>query len=161
MIDALSVTARSWLGTRFVHQGRRKRQVLPDGRIDHGGVDCLGLLVGVAQELHLTARDGTPLHFFDKTDYGWLPDGEALALTLDHCLTRLPQGKENVRVGDVVLLRLDGNPQHLGMILDGVDAEHLNLMHAYFPARKVVEHGWDAYWQSKLVAAYRVPNFLA
>ncbi len=54
--------ARSWVGTKFHHQGRRKNV----------GVDCIGLIVGVAQELGLNVED--------KTDYAREPkDGELKA----------------------------------------------------------------------------------
>ena len=52
--------ARSWVGTRYVHQGRVKRNAH-----NLGGCDCLGLLVGVVRELRMLSdvRDsqGEPL----------------------------------------------------------------------------------------------------
>ncbi len=69
--------ARSWLGTRFHHQGRLKHNAN-----DAGGCDCLGLLVGVAEELQLHA-EGTPVMAFDERDYGHYPDGVRMREVLE------------------------------------------------------------------------------
>ena len=63
--------ARTWLGTRFHHQGRLKANA------EHkGGVDCLGLIVEVSRELNITDKNGGLLASHDMTDYSWLPSGE-------------------------------------------------------------------------------------
>lgn len=150
----LPCVARSWLGTRFLHQGRLKR-----GAGEGGGVDCLGLLVGVARELGLRDRQGRALAESDCADYGQFPDGEALRRTLAELLVEIPCS--DVAPGDIALFRFDGNPQHLAIVgnyedaADGGDVP-LSLIHAYAPARKVVEHRLDAAWRTRMVAAFRV-----
>jgi hypothetical protein len=58
----VATQARAWIGTPFAHQ-HRARGV---------GVDCVGLVIGVARELGLVPS------CFDVTGYGSVPDGVAL-----------------------------------------------------------------------------------
>lgn len=139
--DTIVACARSWRGTRFVHQGR--------GR---GGVDCLGLLAGVAHELGLRARDGSLLIAHDALSYSKQPDGALLRARLDELLW--PVDAFVWQPGDVALFALDGQPQHLAILSD-YGAGEPGMIHAYAPARKVVEHRLDAMWRKRLVCLYR------
>lgn len=136
--------ARGWIGTRFHHQGRLKRT-----ETHRGGVDCLGLLIGIARELDLRAPDGTPLAVLDKPDYGHFPEGEALKEALERLL--LPVNPCEMQSGHIVLLAPDGVPRHVGIISEGP-----SLIHAYAQARKVVEHNLDAWWCVKIVSCYAI-----
>ncbi len=142
--------ARGWLGTRFHHQGRIKKS-----HTHAGGVDCLGLLVGVAAELKLRQPEGLLLHEFDEQDYSHLPDTARLKCALDTLL--LPLGSNPIQPADIVLLEVDGRAQHLGLISDY--AGGLGMIHAYAPARCVVEHALDEYWLSHLAGSYRLICF--
>ena len=137
--------ARGWLGTRFHHQGRLKKAA---GQ--QGGVDCLGLLIGVARELGLRARDGELLERFDVTHYGHFPDGVALRRELERHLAVV----EVMGVGDVVLCDVDGQARHVAIVGDG--REGMTLIHAYAPARRVVEQYLDDVWRGRIVAVFRV-----
>jgi hypothetical protein len=139
------VCARGWLGTRFHHQGRLKKTVT-----HKGGVDCLGLLVGIACELDLRAADNTLLADFDRADYTHLPDTERLQQTLSSLLVAIPMG--GIAPGTILLLNIDGRPQHMGIVSDL--GRGLGLIHAYAPARAVVEHVLDTIWHERIVAAY-------
>jgi cell wall-associated NlpC family hydrolase len=136
--------ARSYIGTRFHHQGRLKRT--PSHK---GGIDCLGLLVGVAREVNIKGRNGEMLADFDANDYPHQPDTVALRARLSMLLQKV----ETIMVGDIALFDIDGAPQHMGIISECEGG--LGLIHAYAPARAVVEHALDAYWQKKLVGIYR------
>ena len=94
---------------RFVHQGRRKKTAT-----DPGGVDCLGLLIGVAASLDLKDCAGNPLAAADETEYSKLPDGLRLSERLAELLT--PISIHDLQAGDIALFTLDNNPQHLGII---------------------------------------------
>lgn len=148
----LTATARTWLGTKFHHQGRLKMT-----REHRGGVDCLGLLVGIAAELDLRGRDRVRLASLDMTQYGHYPDEQRLRAALDDALW----AKEGLTPGegDVALLEVDGRAQHLGLItrypLSG-GAATLGLLHAYAPARGVVEHALDASWKARVIGLWRL-----
>ena len=64
--------ARTWLGTPFHHQARLKGK----------GCDCLGLIVGVVDELGLKNEQGEFLAGFDEVTYSKEPDGAYLVQKL-------------------------------------------------------------------------------
>ncbi len=152
--DCIVVSARSWVGTAFAHQGRRKAC-----GADPGGVDCLGLLVGVAAECGL-ARNGRPLAACDRRDYGHYPDEQRLYEALARYLTAMPPAA--LQSGDVCLMRIDATARHLGIVgqyrpaAGSPQPHYLTLIHAYAPARRVVEHRLDAQWRERVVAVFRL-----
>lgn len=117
--------ARGFLGVKWRHQGRNM-----------AGVDCLGLVILVANQLGLSE--------FNSADYGRIPDGQRLraGLTEHMDVTRTPQP------GDVLLMRFEQHPQHVAIVTDR------GIIHAYAQVRKVVEHRLDSVWSSRIVAAY-------
>ena len=151
MTHPIVACARGWIGTRFHHQGRVKKTA------EHkGGVDCLGLLVGVAHELNLKDGEGRPLALADEANYSHSPDSVRLSARLGELLVPVPPSVgEGVIPGDIVLLRVDANPQHLAIISDSGDG--LGLIHAYAPARAVVEHPLDEWWRERIEAAFCIP----
>jgi hypothetical protein len=52
-----------------------------------------------------------------------------------------------------VVFEFDSNPQHLGVI---VGTAPLMMLHAYMPARKVVEHRLDEQWMKRAKAFFRI-----
>lgn len=149
MKNDIVTCARGWLGTRFHHQGRLKKTVA-----HNGGVDCLGLLVGVADELQLTTPDGQRLSAADDTRYSHLPDTSELQRKLTSLLQEIPV--EGIRHGDIVLLDINDSPQHLAIVSDWKDG--FGIIHAYAQARKVVEHALDDYWRRHIIRAFRVSS---
>lgn len=121
--------ARSWLYTPFHHQGRLKGV----------GVDCLGVILGVAHELKITD--------FDVKGYGRIPSGkqieEGLAL---HC-NRVHISE--MRNGDIILFRFDKEPQHLAFKTD------VGILHSYQSVGECVETSMDESWQRRLVSVWR------
>lgn len=217
--------ARSWIGTPFAHQGRKKGQ----------GVDCLGLLIGVAAALRLRGCDGKLLVSRDSLAYGHYPDEVALREGLGRVLIPIsewekkrgqqakpfrhncrndsasrvqrvrhpgiiagimksralawraevsrpergqskhntpfptmpvsadaddaplpssPPGERDTIPAIIGLFRIDGSARHLGIIAQ--DGPYPTLIHAYAPARKVVEHRFCEAWQGRLVQAYLI-----
>lgn len=141
MTLSLSHAARGWVGTRFAHQGRRKASAR-----DAGGVDCLGLLIGVAEECGVKFA-GRSARQLDQTDYGHFPDEMRLLRALSTHLTAC-----DIQADAVALMRIEGRAQHLGIL--GEHAGQLSLIHAYAPARKVVEHGVDEGWKNKIIQCF-------
>lgn len=90
-------TARSWLNTPWVHQGR-----LPPFALD-----CAGLLICVARQLKLVAVD------FDVTGYRRQPDGTMI----DIC-SQFMVPIDDFRLGAAIVVSIRGEPQHLGIIGD-------------------------------------------
>lgn len=148
--DGIVAAARGWLGTRFHHQGRLKKTDK-----HKGGVDCLGLLIGIAKEVDLRLPDGSPAVSLDSTDYTHHPDTEYLQQQLLRALVPIPIG--GIAPGNILLLCIDGFPQHLAIVSDMLQG--LGIIHAYAPARRVVEHHFDGWWQARVQAAFRHSSF--
>lgn len=147
--------ARGWLGTPYVHQARG-----PKGA--EGGTDCVGLLIGVAVELGLIEEG------YDPTGYSWETDGSQLRLELSKwaepiALVSEPEGAEFwfeiIRPGDIAVFRVTGLPQHTGFLSEidyGVSGTYPGLIHAYNPARKVVEHTLSDRWLRRMIELWRL-----
>lgn len=129
--DNLIASARELLGFPFRHQGRS-----PSGKVDCAGVIC-----------HTAERNGIP--YADQRDYPRQPGGSRLESALDTqpSLVRVP--KSQVLAGDVLLMRFDGEPQHLALYTGE------NIIHAYETMGKVVEHALTDIWNRRIVAVYR------
>lgn len=132
--DQFVAEARTWLGTPYQHQGRLKGVA----------VDCIGLLVCVAQTLGLSEAD--------MRDYGRRPDGRLRPLLEAH-LERVPVLEADA--ADVVLFSFAAVPVHVG-ILTAPD----HLIHAYLPNRKVVESRLDDAMRSHIASAYHIPGII-
>lgn len=137
--EALVSEARSWLGTPWVHQGRRKGE----------GVDCVGFVVEAAKAAGVLEVD-------EAASYKRRPDGVTLRGKLAAHLEAIRTTE--IRPGDVVLLRTTGViDDHVALVVDHPQ-RGLGLIHAYLPMKKVVEHGLDAQWRGRIIAAYRIPG---
>lgn len=134
--EQIVAAARGWLGTRWHHQGRLKGV----------GTDCAGLVIGVGQELGLTE--------FDMTGYGHRPDSRELEQLCHDHMSPIPVA--SARPGDVLLIEVDKQPQHMAFKteIDGA----AGMIHAYAPLRQVVEHRIDDDWGARIVAAFQIPG---
>jgi cell wall-associated NlpC family hydrolase len=131
--------ARDYIGVPFVHQGRSRF-----------GLDCLGLLVRVAHDCDLRLN-GAPLWLRDEGGYGHYPDADYLRAQLEAVL----QPAKTLFAGGVVLMRHDCTARHLGVVGDYAAGGGLSLIHAYAPAKAVVEHRLDDEWRARIVAKWR------
>ena len=135
------IQARTWLGTPFHHQARLKGK----------GCDCLGLIVGVVEELGLKDVHGRLLSSYDEITYPKEPDGAYLIEKLTDILTEVPIA--DARAGDLALFKVRENPQHLAILTDYENA--LGMIHSFAPSRRVIEHRLDDDWKSRLLKVYR------
>lgn len=146
--------ARTWLGTSFHHQGRLKKTATSSG-----GVDCIGLVIGVMQELNLTDATGKKLADYDNTNYSMNPDGYVLKAAIERHFDTIEIS--NIQPGDLLLFRFQRNPQHVGFVSD-LPGGNLGVIHCYSSIGKVVEHHLTEKWRKLIVAAYRFkPEHLA
>lgn len=125
--------ARRWLGTPFHHQGRQLGV----------GVDCVGVLFGVAWALGISDFDHRAYHRRPNTDeMGALLRGHLDAIAV-----------ADADAGDVLRFNIEQRPQHLG-ILTG----HNTILHAFQTVGRCVEHRMDARWWRRVVSAHRFPG---
>jgi len=133
--------ARAWVGTPFHHQARLKGK----------GCDCLGLVVGVVDELELKDKNGVKLASYDEVTYSREPDGEYLTRKLTGLLLEIPITE--ARAGDLGLFKVRENPQHLAILSDYEGG--LGMIHSFAPSRRVVEHRLDDEWKLRLLKVFR------
>jgi len=135
--------ARTWIGTPWHHQGRLKGP--------GGGVDCVGLLVGTAQNCGVALED--------VTDYPRRPQGDRLLRELRARLMEISLA--DARAGDPVAFwcAAEGVAQHIGILTDR------GMVHSFVeggrgsdkrdPGR-VIEITLDDRWRDRFVAAFRL-----
>ncbi len=136
--------AREWIGTPFHHQGRLKGI----------GCDCLGMLIGVAQEMNLTSS-GILIHDLDNTNYSRTPNVQEMHSKLEKYFQAIEI--ENILDGDILLMEVDNSPQHLGIV-----ATHstgcLSVIHA-LNRIGVSEHILTEAWKKRIYKAYRICQY--
>ena len=130
--------ARAEVGTPFRHQGRQSGK----------GLDCAGLVCHVANALGLD--------YFDQQGYSRHPSQGLLESALDAqpCLVRVALA--DMAKGDVLLMRFDGDPQHLAIHAGWSSVyQDEGIIHAWLQARKVSENRLTDEWRGRIVRAYR------
>jgi cell wall-associated NlpC family hydrolase len=132
--------ARAWLGTPFHHQAR----------LQGIGVDCVGLVIGVARQLGLVPPA------FDVAAYPRTPDGSSLMHLVHLHLQPLGPGVA-MAPGHVVVVRFDADPQHLGIL---GDYRHggLSIIHAAATPGRVIETRLLFSRSMQLVQAFALPG---
>lgn len=95
----IEAAARAWIGTPFKHQGRVSGE--------NGGVDCAGVIIGVANELKLIGQ------FRDTKNYSRIPTGDMERQLVKH-LDRVSWNER--QPGDIVHIAYAKTPQHVGIL---------------------------------------------
>ena len=137
--ESIIERARSFLGTPFHHQGRVKGV----------GVDCIGLVIGVAEELGMPYRD--------LIGYPRFPDGKTLCREFEKNMQRI--AVESLQPGDVAAFTMGGRdrmPRHAGIVAQKNGAR--TMIHTWASTRCVVEHTIDEKWVRRLCAGFLYPG---
>lgn len=135
--------ARSWIGTRYQHLGRRKRT-----SDSLGAVDCGGLILGVGHELGFLDT------FID--DYSKFPNEEWVKAMCSDFLD--PLLFSEMLPGDILLLKWGRSAAHLGIL--GCYQGNYTLIHAHAQSRSVVEQRLEEEWKERIVGSYRYRTHL-
>ena len=125
----IATAASRYLGVPWRHQGRDRKL----------GIDCVGLLVLVAQDLGL--------EYMDKNNYTMRPVPAEMIAVLDACCDRVEVAEE----GDIMAFFCigDGWPQHVAI------KTRTGMVHATRGARVVVHEAIDEEWMNKFEGAWR------
>lgn len=135
----LAQSARSWLGTPFVHQAARRGV----------GTDCIGLVGGVARDAGLP--DGARWDADERFHaYARTPDPRTLLEGVATYLDRIAVA--DAEAGDILLMRFTREPQHFALLLS---TDPAYIVHASNRRGRVVEHRLDDKWRALVVRAYR------
>jgi cell wall-associated NlpC family hydrolase len=149
--------ARRYIGSPLRHQGRFR------------ALDCVGLVLAVADDLGLVDVHGKPIKRADYANYPAQPVDDEVQREIAARLEVVATGRdlpshpadiaELLRVADAVTLRVPLIPCHAGIV--STVAGKPGLIHAYSTARKVIEHRFDAAWLRRIAGVFRFPGILS
>ena len=139
--------ARTWIGTKYHHQGRLKASANCSG-----GVDCIGLVIGVCDELNICDAHGELLSQYDRKGYSMQPEEEKLAQSIGAHLYSVESTK--MKVGDILLFKFWKEPQHVG-IVSKYPTGGLGLIHCNSTSGSVVEQPLSDTWKRMITNVYR------
>lgn len=130
--------ARSWIGTPYRHQARTK----------HIGCDCLGLVLGVWQELDGKSPDAMADY---SKDWAETADKDLLLSSARKHL--LPVNNDKIRPGDILLFRWSqfSVSKHAALFLDSD-----RMIHA-FERHSVCEATIVSSWRRRISGIFRFP----
>lgn len=130
--------ARSFIGTKYRHQGRSRE-----------GVDCIGLPVCVRAELGLPAMD--------ESGYAKRSVGTEM---LDYCRSNMVVvDRASLQPGDL-LVQMTGLLRHIAIVGD-YPGGGLSIIHAHLPNKKVVECLLDDVFMKTVRGCFRFPEVTA
>lgn len=145
--EQIAAQARTWLGTRYHHQGRLKKSARGPG-----GVDCIGLIIGVAEELGISDGNGNPLVQADEKNYSMYPEKGRLVGAISSHMREVPIQK--MAIGDILLFKTFKDPQHVGLLTQ-YPGGGPGLIHCNSSAGMVVEQPFSMTWVKMLTHVYR------
>jgi hypothetical protein len=131
--------ARALIGTPYGHQGRTVKRL-----------DCVGLLILVANQTGLEAG-------FDFTAYAKFPLQNDIRAWLTGKMGP-PLGAGLARDADIVLLADRQWVCHTAWLASHPVGGYRTMIHAYAPARMVVEHALDDVWAARVRGVWRHPR---
>lgn len=103
--EDIIIQARTWLDTKFRYQGRIKKNKYNDG-----GVDCLGLVFGVFDELNYKYNNKL-LSYYDTIVYSKQPDFNILKEKFS--LFFKIKNINELDIGDIILKKVSIQNYHL------------------------------------------------
>jgi cell wall-associated NlpC family hydrolase len=134
--DTVVAEARSWVGVRWIHQGRNRQ-----------GIDCIGLVVVVRRSLNIGD--------YDISGYPRSPDGRFMSHFLNAGGIRV--GILVAQPADLLLFKQARSPCHVG-IITAREGDVMHMVHAHAGHHKVVEEPVIGMWQQHWVSAFQMPG---
>jgi len=119
-------------------------------------LDCVGLILCVAEDLGLMDTRGVPLLRTDYRAYSTEPKGRFVH---DTCVARLKQKSIlDIRPGDVLTLRIPTDPCHAAFVGE-IPGQGLSMIHCYQGgSATTIEHRLDENWRRRIVGAFELPG---
>jgi len=139
-------TARTWLNTKFHHQGRVKRN-----KQNLGGCDCIGLIIGVGNELNIKPHNKN-LSDYDTIQYGRAHKRNQLNNALSYCFKK----STTISRGTILVFQINPDLQHCAIISEIKNP--IKIIHCDAKAKKVVENNISESWLRKIIGTYDFPD---
>jgi len=147
----ISNKAHEYLGTPFSHLGRLKGIAL----------DCLGLLLCVAEDLGALDVHGVPILRGDGGNYSPQPiDGKVHA----ECSRRLVhKSLDTMQEGDIITIRMPSIACHVAIVTERLG--ELYMIHAYqgfatreYPEGRCTKHILSDTWRERIEGVFELPG---
>jgi len=116
--EKIVLQAKTWIGTRFHHQGRLKKT-----DSDPGGCDCVGLLVGVAMELGLQSKGLGYFHEQDIKNYSLFSGHQELVSIIDSLLYKT----HDFLPGNILLIKTGVKLYHVAILSENNKIIHCSI----------------------------------
>jgi cell wall-associated NlpC family hydrolase len=145
----VQAVARTFIDTPFKDQHRMKGK--------RGGIDCVGLVLLVAEELGISYTDTAQMRGSDYLNYN---PQSVNSQVLQECTKRLVnKSVKDICPGDIVVMRAGSSiPSHAAIVTAGPGGA-LYMIHAFNGGpMKVVEHILDFKWQRRIAGAFSYPG---
>lgn len=123
--------ARTWVGVRYLHQGRSRL-----------GIDCIGLVLEIGKALELLPPE------LDDTNYSRLPTSGRLLEEISARCSVAPRAEP----GTLVVISWSRDPYHVAICTGPT------LIHSNATIGKVVEHGYRHPWPGLTQSIWRLPR---
>ena len=138
--QAIVDNARTWVGVPYKHMGYNRK-----------GVDCVGLLTGVALELQLIAQP-------PKLVYAQCPSVAYFTEQAYNNLNPVDRKASELVAGDVATFFASDSSgaQHFAIVGELYGGK--TMIHALAKYKKVIEHAWPEFWDKRYVRAFEFRN---
>jgi hypothetical protein len=144
--EAIVAEARTWVSTKFQHQGRLKGV----------GIDCVGLLFGVGRALSLV--DITEQDFKPFVGYRKRPNVHKMGEAMAAFLVRRETPKEQLPpIGSIAWLGWRADlPMHVCILAERKGRP--TMIHSLETVGGCVEHGFAPPWPARVVSWWDFPG---
>ena len=139
--------AREYVGTPFHQQGRVKGL----------GMDCVGIMLCVGEDLGLRYKDGRPIRRFDYMNYGLYPVLDEMQREMKKIFTEKPLAE--ISPGDILTMRAPFLVHHIAIVSELQGG--LGIIHAYGSENvsrngrgRVSEHPLSQLWKSRIASVF-------
>lgn len=148
MINSKNITtvAKSWIGTKFHHQGRIKIN-----KYNKGGCDCVGLIIGVCDEVGYKYKN-KPLSFYDNINYGRIHKNNQLKEHFDIYFYKV--GK--IKQGSILVIQINKDLQHCCIVSEFITKREYKIIHCDVKSRGVVENFLSNEFAERVVGVYSI-----
>ncbi len=137
--------AREWIGTTFHHQGRVKKN-----HRNKGAVDCIGLIVGVLDEMNYRDASGKKISSYDTADYSSVGDSHRLTDALSAHFEEV----DTLAAGHIALVKTQELAFHVGILSQ--DMHGYTLIHASIFCGGVVEETLTKAYKRTIFKIFKV-----
>jgi hypothetical protein len=137
--------ARHYLKTPFQHQAR----------VRGVGMDCVGLILSIGEDLKLLDSTGVAIRRNDYLSYSAQPSDSFVQEEMKRRLILKPW--QSMQPGDAVTMKLPFHPCHAGIISE--NSGMLYIVHAFGGIKyEVTEHIIDEQWRHRICCVFSWPG---